>query len=600
MAVSKNFLPKFEVSEDLAKALRNIEIAKALSAGWYKGQFDYYLRKLGYITMINGEEYYKSAYGDIRGLQHDFFNKGTKGYYLAEYFRLLGMEDEDLKELQRTSTANKVDGVYHSWKAKEGLSNKQFKRHLLNMRNELINVDAIEVDYENQRYKTSAYPLEASRIYNSKDSLYGDTLQYGEIQGGYGDDGWSTDNRIFNLDTIQTKTVLYGFGKAIRFYKLGVDVTNNYSDELKYAVQSMLMYSGNEFMQRTSSVKIGELTYNVQKYSINNNGETDHYTSVIGKETFDATIKQTFLDDENDRHFLRYTSYCISEGGKGGRHYCGIREDMLDGRSPLESTSIQFGTKIVVYYTNAFWKYTRYIHSSNSSVLLLQPIVNAGDEFLFYSTGDRNLGAYIKASEFKKLSMDDIGYYIGEYFDIRVTVDKGGWFSGFVGFIAGMLGRLFDFAFDIINTIPVLKIQLQILTVIVNKTFGSNLTEKEVFGLGLQAVLIVLGLLFTPVTGGISLAIAQTALALGIAGSEAEADKKEAEEQSEKEKKEKEDRQKEREKEQEQERLKQTLNGQQQLDEKEEFEMFLKNPLYKIDMEKKQMKSDFKSQFKLI
>lgn len=594
----ENFLPKFEISDDLSANLRNIEIAKALSTGWYKGQFDYYLRKLGKVRMINGEEYYLPL-GNMKPYRNQFFTKGTTGYYMAEFLRLIGLQDEDLNELRSTAKKSKVTGVHHLWKAKEGITPSQFKKNVRNLDKGLSGIDSIEIDYENQRYKLSDFPLEINRIYNTKESIYGDSLKWGQLQGSYGVDQWTDTNKITNLNGIQEKTVMFAFGKQIRFKRLGVDVTSEYPDELKYAVQSMIMYSGNEFMQRVSYSKKEEIHYVVNKFSTT---ESEEYVSVVGTEIFSGTIKQAFIDDEDNKHFIRYTGYSkqneISKLGNIQQIF-EEKKTVLTDRKALIRTVVLDNT-VSLYYASNFWSYSNLVnHTDEIFEIELISNVNNGEEFLFYNTKKANGGVYIKVKEFRKLSMEDMGYYIQEYFDIRVAVEDGGFFSGFIGALAGFLGKLFDFAFEIFNAVPVLKLSLQILTLTVNKLFGSDFSEEEIFKIGVQVLITVVGIVFAPLTMGQSLVLS-TAVSLAIAGSDAEDAKKEAEKKAEQEKKLKEKRAEERKKEQEEEQMRQTINGESQESEREEFMMFLKNPLYKLDREKKQLESDFKSQFKLL
>lgn len=600
METSTRFLPKFELSDDLARSLYGIEKAKALSIGWYKGQFDYHLRKAGYVIMINGEEYYAPVSG-LRILQSDFFTEGTSGYHVAQFLKLIGLEDTDLIEIQKIAGSDGVDGVYHSWKAKEGMSNSQFRRNLQNLKQDLLDVDTIEIDYENQRYKKSVYTTEASRVYNAKESLYGDSLQWSQQQDNFIQLKWTDDNRIMNFDNIQTRTVRSGFGNAIRFFKLGVDVTSQYNDKIKFAVQSMIAYSGNEFMQRISSIKKSESDEMVQRWNIYGNEDLELYTKVTGTETFDATIKQAFLDDIENRHFIRYTGIYHPDSGDGSGAVAWWEEkrEELDGRSPLTLGVEGYGMPIILY-PNTFWQYVGYVNASNSSTYQKQKIVNNGDEFLFLDSGNYDIGAYMKISEFRKLPMEQMSYYIGEYFDIRVTTKSGGFFEGFIGTLSGLLGKVFDLAFDIFMLTPVMRYQLQIFTSIINQTFGSSMTEKEVFSLGIQVAWTIVGFLLAPVTGGISVAIISAALSLGIAGSDLEEAKKEAEGKSERERYEQKTRAEKKEEEAEKEKRKQRLKMKLADEEREEFQMFLRNPLYREDAEKQRIDSEYNLQFKLI
>lgn len=550
MAINNNFLPKFDISKNLSNDLRNIEIAKQLTAGWYKGNFDKHLRKAGYVSTINGKEYYTNVAG-LLYLQADFFTEGTNGWHIAEWLKLIGLQEDDLKEIQSTAGQSGVDGIYHSWKAKAGISSAQFKHNLQRMKELLSGVDEVRVDYENQRYKTSIYNTGALRPYNTKESLYGDSLQWASEQQTYDALKWTSDYRILSLENIMTKPSSLAFGKSIRFYSGGIDVTANYNNTIKNAVQSMIMYSGNEFMQRVSSNKISEVSYDVST-TIYGMTETANYTAVTGTEVFNATIKQAFMDDVDDRHFIRYTALVTSSGTRSSNVIYSKSPETLDGRDALTNIPATIYLPMKVVYTNTFWTLVGYIRTLSGTLETLQPMINEGDEFLFYNSGDRNIGLYIDVEEFRKLSLDEIGYLIGEYFDIRVTVDDGGFFDSFIGFVAGFLGLVFNGVYNLLNVCPITRIALQVFTKAVNEIFSSDLSEKEMFDIIAQVAVFVGSILLAPPTGGTSLGLSTSMFAvasvgvslsvsLGIAGSNAEIAKKEAEEKASQEKQRKKD-----------------------------------------------------------
>ena len=598
--MNNNFLPKFDISNNLSSDLRNIEIAKQLTTGWYKGKFDYHLRKAGFVSMINGEEYYTNI--PMLYLQRDFYNEGTQGWHIAEWLRLIGLQDSDLDEIRTIGNTKDVDGIYHSWKAKLGISSSQFKHNMEIMKELLIDVDEVRIDYENQRYKTSVYTTGALRPYNTKESLYGDSLAW--ASGKADVNLWTTDGRIITLPDLQTKPNSSGYGKAIRLYKDSIDVTSNYNETIKNAVQSMIMYSGNSFMQRISSNKISETVTTVYVTTYES-AEHSEYISVTGTEVFDATIKQSFIDDIDDLNFIRYTAMYDDEGGASES------PTIIEGRSELLTIRAGiYNSEIKVTLASDFWMLIGYARSLNTTIFM-QPIVNNGDEFLFYNTNNSDIGAYIKVSEFKKLSMDELSYYIGEYFDIRVTQDDGGFFSGFIGFIAGFLGVFFNGIYQIFDWVPITRLQLQILTKVVNKLFGSDLSKREVFDIEAQVIVAVVAILLAPETGGMSLGLTageftaatvalSLSVSLGVAGSKADREKTESENKAEVDKQRKEELAEVRKLENEQKEREKELNSEGDKSEKEEFQSFLNNPLYRFDRERNKMKSDFEKQFKLL
>jgi len=134
--VPPNFLPFFQPSDDLGSDLKSIKISEALSLGWYKGQIDYHMRKAGAIRNINGVEYYT---GMSLGRQtNDFFNEGTTGYHQAEVLRLIGFQDSDLRELQKTWDNDAVDGMYAEWRASQEHDVGTFRVYMDNLRQDLF------------------------------------------------------------------------------------------------------------------------------------------------------------------------------------------------------------------------------------------------------------------------------------------------------------------------------------------------------------------------------------------------------------------------------------------------------------------------------
>lgn len=597
---NNNFLPKFNISKNLANDLRNIEIAKMLSTGWYKGKFDYHMRKAGCVKNINGKEYYTNMI--ISSDANNFLVKDTVGYHKAEVLRLMGFEDEDLDQLKQTWNTKGVDGIYQRWIAKDEMSKDLFQRYIKQMKEDLKDVTTIEIEYELQAYKKDVYTTDTSRVYNSKQSIFGDRLQWGTSK----DNDlskWKTNNRFYNLDNIIVRDKELSYGNKITFYNGTIDVTDTIPMLLQDAVKSMIAYSGIDFMDRISSEKIGEKEYTFKKlysYPL----EEEIYIVPIGKETFNATIKSSFEEDNNSVHYKRYTAICDQTRIRGSRETkstnCREEINTEDERIPLNNSIKNYIN--IPYMAKDFWSYTKYEVGQNDYVIDIfgKKIIRESDKFLFYNSGNNDVGAYIDVHEFKKISIEDVGFYFGNYFDIKVTQKSGGFFTGFIGFVAGILGKIFNVGFNLLNYVPIFRLQLQIMTWIVNKTFGTNMTEKQVFELGLQIALTIIGYLFAPVTMGTSLLIANMALSLSIAGANAQDKQKQMQQESNEKQKLQEERNKQKKedakKKEEEQKLKSTLSNNQD----EEFIEFLKNPLYKIDREKNEITNSFEKQFKLI
>lgn len=571
---NNNFLPVFNISDSLSSDLRQIEIAKKLSEGWYKGQIDYYLRKINGTFWIDGEEYYHSIYGILDSTTR-FKVKGTRDYYIAEFCRLLGLEDQDLQQFTDIATGGGSDGIYLTWKYKNEISKESFKHYVGIIDTYMNDVDTIEIEYENQRYRSDIYTTEASRVYNNRASLYGNYIQWGSAIGELNSTSWEQKKYLFYVPEVQTKPTNLSFGKNVKFKRAEIDVTSEFTPELIQVIQTMIAYSGEDFMIKLSESKVGETTYI---------GEDYNYISARGVEVYDANVKNSFLMDTDNIQYKRYTSFKGSE-----------RTDILEGRDSL--TGNEFGIK---YFTWKFWDFTK-IPSNGAEAgasWVQERIVGVGDEFLFRSSGDQNVGAFLKVKAFQKLSMKEVSYYFGNYFNVRVTQKKsGGFFSGFVGAIAGLLGKIFDFGFDLISIVPALRLSLQIFTKVVNALFKTDLTPKEVFRIGLQIAWTSIGIVLTPFTFGVSLAIS-TAIALAIAGSDSNEKKKELEEKARQQEEENKKRKEEKDTQAEEDAMKKRIDT--EGSEEEKMNLFLKDPLYQLDRELNEIDISMKKQFNLL
>jgi len=603
--MADNFLPKFNISKDLSNDMRNIKIANAIVTGMYKGKFHMHMKKAGLISMIDGKEYYMPM--QLRGNSGNFFNKDTVGYHMAEVMRLIGIDDTGLKELNASASQDGLDGVLQRWIAKDELSKERFKKYLENMKADLVGIDTIEVDYELQRYRSDIYTTEASRVYNTRESIFGVRLPNGQFFNGFTSNSWSSGGKYVVLPDYMNKSASSIHGNAIRFKSGTVDVTNLISADLKYAVQSMIAYSGIDFMDRLSSTKIGEISYSVSRYRLTNDIpiETKTYISAIGTEVYNAHIKNAFILDANDFHWNRYTKLCTEQGSRKQKASCKKGTTI-----PATSTTVSID-KSTQLYSTAFWSYTHYTSRALDSPLQKRITVQGGDEFLFRDSGYQVLGAYIDVKAFNKLTLDEIGYYLSNYFDVNFIQSSsgGGFFGGFMNFIGGLFGLILNTAFQIIKTVPFLYITLVIITWFVNQIFGSDLTEREMFDIIAQVVVAVgVALLAAPTGGasigawatylGTSVAIS-TAFALGREHNKAEDKRKENEKFQAEKRKNQELLQEKKKQEAEQDEKEAKFNNKGQSNEREEFKAFLQDPLYKFKQERKQIDSAMKSQFKL-
>lgn len=594
MALNKNFLPIFNIGNDLSAGLRTVKVAEALATGWYKGQVDYHLRKAGLVTLINGQEYYTPAYGTLY-YSANFFNKGTAGWHVAEFFKLVGITEDDLRQIWYTAYSGNVDGIYQLWRAKNDMSPLYFKREVERLSEKISNIDLIEIDYENQMYKKSIYTTESSRVYNPKSSIYGDELRWGQKQGSYNTERKQSVERNFTLEPVINNSTEYCFGKEIRVYSSGINVTDSFDDETLFAIQSMIAYSGSSFMDRISYSKKSESEIEMEKYSLDGNGVKEVYVKVLGIEQFSGVIKEGFRNDEENIHYIRYTGIPIKNDVETIIDFIEDKTK-INGRTQLQLTGT-VRNEILFYFTEQFWK--NFGNQANGiSTMLYNATVNEGDEFLFYDLRDPNLGAFMNVKAFRKLSLKEIGEYFSIYFDIKTTSPKGSWFDGFMGFLAEFLGKIHDIAFKEMMLHPVMKATAQLLTKFGNHVLSKDLTKEE-YGRQVSGVVVaIIGTIFS--WGTMTQLAVGVGVALATAGSEAEGERKKAESEADVKKARDEQRKEEDKKQKEKEAMRERINSESSDSEDDAFRRFLKDPMYKISDEKKEMENSFKSQFKLL
>ena len=574
-----NFLPKFEIGDNLSTDLRSIEKSKALASGWYKGQFEYHMRKANSIQMINGKEYYMPMLLD--GDSYKFFIKDTVGYHKAEALRLFGFDDNALNELHKTYRNDGVKYIRQIWKAKHELNATLFRRYVNSLRLKIANVDTIEIEYELERFDATCYPNESDRPYTGKIELYGNKLSENAKSDGYGNQDWTNYIGTMSFPKKEKKSIGKLLGSNIKFYSGTTDISETLEGSLKLTIQSMIAYSGTEFLNRLSSIKTGERITKISRglYNSGTGVTTKDYISVIGKETYSARILNNFLNDEDETQFNRYKA---SAGG---------------------GTSID---EIMFYtsYASDFWTYSGYkpIVSSRTGALIMidSTTVDKEDTFLFVERNDPEYGALMSVEEFKKLSMKDVQYYVGKYLDFYVREKETRGFMSFVGGLMRFLGTIFDVAFNIFYSLPIFRQMLQLETWIVNKIFNSSLTEKEFFKIELQIeVAVALILSGAGFLAGLGISLISS---LAIAGSDANDKQKKEEANQERKSIQDKEIQKQKEKQQKEDEMKQKMkNGNDEYTmNQNKFENFLKNPLYEFDMKIKNMKVNIDKQFKLI
>lgn len=474
--VSQNFLPMFSLSGNLSADLKKIEIAKSISFAWLKGQFYNNMKKAGQVSTISGKEYFMPAV--IRGNSYGFFTYGTKGYWIAESLRLLGYDDKSLRDLANASNGD-LDNIIWVWRRSKTPNATDFSFYANKLREEIVNVDSIKIEYELDRYKSTVYTTEASRPYIPRTSgmkwaqgcVPNPSIYKWTVREVYPS---TTPNIIHKED-------VYVWGK-IKLFSLGVDVTANYSTIIKNALTAMIAYSGESFMHRTSSIKTGERTYTV--YSQSDYEVSETFISAIGEETFDAIIKPEFINDTSEIYWKNYSAYYDTETG--------LISNVANGyeREPLTRVNAKLSYKWsqIDSYSTFFWEIMGYEY--NDENITQTDKIDSGDEFLFKEYN--RLSAIMSVEEFFKLDIKEFTFYFGKYFTFDINYNNG----TFVDRVLAGIGKLFNFIvgtiFDIFYSIPGLRQMMQLNTKLVQNMFNSDITEEELFTIQVQIGIVAL------------------------------------------------------------------------------------------------------------
>lgn len=558
----KNHLPMFRNSNNLSDDFKNLIRTKAVAMGMYKSKFTKHMRNAGLISVLDGKEYFRAVNFDLDLKMNEINIEDTKTWNYFETLRLLGMDDENIAELLDAYGNDQVENIIQQWVAQEKSTIDKYKRQISELEKDIQDVFTVEVEYELQAYESISHPDPVFRIYNTRESLYGLELPWGSIFT-ISDTQYKLDNSDLS-STIESRHSNFTIGKNVVFRNsIGVDITENYTQEVITAVQALIAYSGTKFMDRTDSIKVSERIFT--------SGELTYY-GITGRETYNATIKTEMLSDVDKYHWVRFS------------------QDINGEENPTQIDNRVENSTQANYYTRRFWQYKRFVlpdvpldskwfsESKNA-------IVDVGDEHIVRVVGE---SGWVDVSEFRKLTETQAGDLLSKYFYFKIIEKKKNFFEKGLEVVLKGLGKIFNFAYKLLDAIPSFRLILASLTKLVNKIFGSDLSERDLFDLLLKIAITIIVTFFTIGTGT-QLALMATSIAIDAAKAEREAEEQKDENERIKEQKEKEA---------EDEKRKETQEGtSEEREERENFEAFLKDPLH---FENKKMKLKDDRQFKLL
>jgi len=468
-----NYIPSFKSSGDRVRDLKMLIILESISFAMLKGKFERHMREIGAVKTIDDRE----LFTDIEIHADDsrnFFNKEHRGYHIAEVLRMVGYEDEDLKQITDANEADGVSYVRQNWKWKNELTESTFKDFADYLNDSIQDVDEIQFDMTFLAYDKDEYPTDEDRPYKPKDEVYDDELPLMQDMSITERDSYGTDNG--DLTYRKKNSGLWG---EIRLLSGGEDVTSDYNSELKEALKAMILYSGSTFMDRTDYEKIDEIDIGFNRIA------------VVGTEYYSGTVKSSFIDDSDNHQFERYNV------------------DQSPDANSRASSIMKFPQPFII------WSGISNVGTDELGVLDIDIVLDK-DLDLLYNTGKTSSGGWIYVDKFRKLTQKEYLNLLGEYFNVYVKEDSLSPLQSIFAAVGGFFGAIIDFAYKISSAIPFVRASVVALTFVINELFNTDLDEEYVFKM---AMIIAITLVIGYLTGSAGAAVGESiAVSAGIAG----------------------------------------------------------------------------------
>ena len=271
--MAKQFIPIFKKSgAGLGNDLMMLKKIEALSSGWLKGQYMYYMPMLAGYEYVDGIK----CYG-----KHIYINNSTNLQDMSEYsknvrsfLKLLGMGDDEFNKIFNTYASGQVDMIRLDWKNKTRFESIDFEFVYEKIKKNIDNVKKIELIHSLANYTTNIENRPAKTC-SSMFYMYGTFPVFNTDYDG-------NISEISNIGSMFNSIKLYYYDEDDN------DISDTIDDDLNLAISTALFLSGNTFLKLVSLEKLEEIPVEIDDQIISYN--------VKCKETYNIVFDIKFLD----------------------------------------------------------------------------------------------------------------------------------------------------------------------------------------------------------------------------------------------------------------------------------------------------------------
>lgn len=471
-------IPLFKRSKDsLTKDVLKLKKLELITEGWYKGQLIQLLDKVAGKVVVDGIVCYNTNIV-INGYTNRN-NNSERAKNIQKLLKLFGLDDTALDNIYHTWSNNQLDGIQFNFDKEENydkvFSLDDFKETYRSLRELISNAQTFELVHNNTKYletDTERPPIPYSEWYGGS-AWIEDSMRYES----------NTDLSENGSGTTYTPIRDYSAGQIMHYSSLkifdtnGIDITSSYSNKIVDAVKMLLLFSGNNFMQRDSITKLSE--------TIVRNEESENYVIVETKETYTKNYNITFSDNE----FWKYKNGSLK------------LQKYLDDGTYLTRDIIAFD----------YWDIFLYLDSFD----------NDESNDLFYIS-KRKISVFSSDKNQRRLTVNGIKNHsakeivsgLTKYADFKILVPrKKNKFLGMGGFVGGFLGGLFNAIVKVVavvarilSYVPVFRVQFQIIAWIFSGEWSND--QKRVEQVGTRVLLAAIAAVIIVLTGGGAIQIA--------------------------------------------------------------------------------------------
>lgn len=421
--MAENYIPVFEPSgRGLMADLMEVKRSEAISMGWLKGQYIYYMPKLAGYKTVNG----KRCYGDKIIVNGNANTSVTTTYAknLRSFLELLGMDDSDISDINTTYNNDGVAGIDFIWEQQISFSKTDYEFIYKLMSTNFSEVETIVYSHNDMVYDMPNQQAVASYTINSGN---GTSLNYPMM----------LNSEIFCYDIN------------------GVDLTPDMSYYELNALSSITAIAGDLYGDLSSLVKDDEYI-NVVKDEVGDDIIMYNTYTVRSTETWTNLRKTSFVDNSYSRFSTENHTGTLKTDGDDSNTWTYYDYD---------------GKALLPFAANKFWQYG-ISYGTSGSISGKQSIFYQPEAKTYWFNQTTTYPVYMTVDGLRQSNPNELIYYISNYakFDIIEAKRKSGFF-GIGGFVGDLLGGILNLFVGIVSLvakiglhIPVIRLQVQIFT----------------------------------------------------------------------------------------------------------------------------------------